>query len=273
MTTRNETWTGAREFPIVGHYFELLSTVNAVDLVFFDADGRVIAQESAMEEGYFIDRRGLAPFAHFTITTSGAEAVKFIVTDGFSGNRSVPADITDRAARLLGIVYGSLGQLAQVLVNAVNYLRVQVQGHGDAETDAGNAFLRGTALAGVAAQYSHVQLINPAASGKTVYVDSIIIGSTGTPDRFDFCSHDTALTDVGAVYSKDQGGAAGVSHVRTTNNAVAQGTLIGNVRSGNLNNVTLTFDPPYKLGAGEGCLIRNATVNLQLEVFFQLREY
>jgi hypothetical protein len=101
--TKNETFSGRREFPIAGHYFELLSTVSVVDLEFFDSDGRMIANELQVEEGYFVDRRGVRPFARFAIVTGASEAVKFLVTDGFSGQRSALADVTDRAARLLGI--------------------------------------------------------------------------------------------------------------------------------------------------------------------------
>ena len=126
--TRNETFSGRREFPIAGHYFELLSTVSAVDLEFFDSAGRMIANELQIEEGYFVDRRGVGPFARFAVITGASEAVKFLVTDGFSGQRSALSDVTDRAARLLGIVYGTLGQLAQELLNGVNALVVVCKG-------------------------------------------------------------------------------------------------------------------------------------------------
>jgi hypothetical protein len=140
-----ETWNGRRDFPVVGRYFELLSTVNAVDIEAFDEHGRLLERLDDVEEGFFMDRRGTTPFARIAITTGANEAVSFLVTDGFSGNRSVPADITDRAARLLGvvsgdvnvtdraarllgIVYGTLSGLAQVARGGVNVLEVAERG-------------------------------------------------------------------------------------------------------------------------------------------------
>lgn len=126
--TKNETWNGERHFPIKGNYLEILDTAAAVDVVTFDKLGRVLNDERQVEAGFWIDRRGQEPFAMISITTGSSHAVKFGVSDGTVGNRSLPADITSDAARLLGIVYGNLGQLAQVAVGGVNALQVAQRG-------------------------------------------------------------------------------------------------------------------------------------------------
>lgn len=107
MTTRNETFNGIREFPIAGAYFELLSTVNPVDLKFFDAKGDVISDERQVSAGQWVDRRGNGPdgkplthFVRFEITTGASEAVKFTATDGTSGSRVAPTAITSNVQPL-----------------------------------------------------------------------------------------------------------------------------------------------------------------------------
>lgn len=99
--TRNETFNGLRIFEIPGYYFELLSTVNAVDVKLYTADNRLVADERSVSAGYFLDRtrfvrdgKPLDPFTRIEITTGGNEAVKFLVTDGTGGNRSLPMTLT-----------------------------------------------------------------------------------------------------------------------------------------------------------------------------------
>lgn len=119
--TRNETFIGLREFVVTAHYFELLATVNPVDIKIYGRDGVVLADDRQVESGYFHERHGLAAFERIEITTGGNEAVKWIISDGTSGNRKA-ADVIDRAARLLGIVYGALGQIAQAAIGGINAL-------------------------------------------------------------------------------------------------------------------------------------------------------
>lgn len=103
--TFDEVWSGLREFPCKGRYFELLSTGAAVNVKAYAADGKVLADEKGVQQGFWVDRRAQEPFERIEIdAVGGATAIKFLITDGMSGNRSVPADITDDAARLLGIV-------------------------------------------------------------------------------------------------------------------------------------------------------------------------
>lgn len=110
--TKQETWNGVREFLRAGRYFELMSTVQAVDVQAYAADGRVLHDERGVTTGYAIDRRNLMVdaqgrlrqqdmFVRIEITTQALEAVKFIITDGISGYRA-SSDISDRGGRQLG---------------------------------------------------------------------------------------------------------------------------------------------------------------------------
>ena len=284
--TRIETFNGLRHFPLAGRYFELLSTVQAVDVVFYDKNDQVISTDKQVEEGFFVDRRGLKvdetgklvpvePFVRFEITTQANEAVKFQVTDGYSGQRSALADVTDRGTRLLGIVYGTLGQLAQVLVNGVNYLRVQVQGKGDAETDAGKAFMGFCSVGSVGGQYGYAQVLNPAASGKTVYVDAVLAANASSSFAF---LHNTALgTLVGTLKNKDSGAAASTATMRTENSANSSGPDNTGISLGYISDTTWCekhrFEPPIKLAAGEGLTIRTGSVAQANNCGFEIREY
>lgn len=277
MTTKNETFNGQREFPITARYFELLATVNPVDVLILDQAGTVLADDRAVEAGYWHERqenRGLQPFARIIITTGGAEAVKFLTSDGTSGNRKA-ADVIDRAARLLGIVYGSLGQLAQVLVNAVNYLRVQVQGHGDAETDAGAAFVWYGSQAAVAAEYSHCQLMNAAGSGKKVYVDRVEVAfDAGAVSLVSAALYNTAMTTAGAAgINRLSGGAAASALFRSQANGTVLGTLIGTRQVLAGEHATFTFEPPIRLDAGKGLSVNGGTLNKLVYAAFHGREY
>lgn len=171
------------------------------------------------------------------------------------------------------IFTGSLGQLAQVLINAVNYLRVAVQGASDAETDAGNAMMGFAQSGALAANVSQVQLMNPAASGKSLYVDSLTVDETGSSnDAYTVALFNTALaTNVATVSNKNSGGAAPVGQIRTSNNATPQGTLIYNLFGGT--STTLTFKPPIKLSQGQGVVVAGGTVNRTVNASYQWREY
>lgn len=134
-----ENWSGFRDFPIAGHYLEIIQNVNPLSIVGYAADGRVLFREDNVAAGFYIDRRGFVlgpdgriaapdPFVRFEITTQGAENVTFFVTDATGGNKSVSADVSDRAARLLGITYGNLGQIDQIALGGRNLQTVQAWG-------------------------------------------------------------------------------------------------------------------------------------------------
>lgn len=77
MQTIEQTWTGKNSFTVPGRYFRLLETVNAVDIVFY-LKGQEVGRALQMRAGLAAD--GL-DFDRIEITTGGAEAVKFIVSN------------------------------------------------------------------------------------------------------------------------------------------------------------------------------------------------
>jgi hypothetical protein len=271
----NALINGLAKFPLPGRYLELLSTVNPVRVTGYDKHERVLFDYRDVAQGFWVDRRDREPFARIEITTGASELVNFLVTDGMAGNRSVPSDLTSDAARLVGIVYGSLGQLVQLALNAVNLLRVHPVGaiFADDHVAGNEAFIGVRQQAAVAANYGHIQLKNEAASGKIVYVDKVTCtGASGGAAYAELCHHDASLTDIAAGVNKNLGGAAATAHLRQTDNAAQQGTMIARKYLTGTSDAVFEFNPPLRLGEGEAVLTRLNVVNLAHTTTFEWRE-
>lgn len=136
------------------------------------------------------------------------------------------------------------------------------------ELRAGRAFLRGATQTAVAAQFSHVQIRNPAASGVILLVRQIYASSAAAMA--------VALADRDAVlggganlgFNLLKGAAAGLGEVRTEANAAQLGTAHASfdLPAGQL--TPLIPEWGYELGAGEGVLVFGGTVNVQLSVTY-----
>lgn len=152
---KNETFNGLRDFPVEGHYFELLATVNPVDVTLYGEGDVVLASEKQITAGYYVDRRQMEPFKRFEITTGGLEAVKWFVTDGTGGQKTAPTTVssivpaTGLAHTQTGVTVGA----ASTVVLAANanrkYLLIENQSTTDdvyIRTDGGVAVADKTAL-------------------------------------------------------------------------------------------------------------------------------
>jgi len=188
----SETWSGRRNFPVSGFYFELLTADPAVDVELIGVNGDVIERVAAVTSGFFCDRRGTSKYTAIAITTAGAQTVAFLATDGFSGNRSVPADVSDRAARLIGIVYGALGQLAQKALGLGNALLVTGAGESYGASVASSA-ATGGAGAVVLAVFTAAQNTN----GATLYTAAraVVAGAAVQQSLLAKSSAPTSATD------------------------------------------------------------------------------
>ncbi len=281
--TKQETWTGLREFKRAGHYFALLSSGNPVDVTAYGADDQVLASELQVTAGYFIDRTRMgadgklvAGFQRIEITTTGSDTVKFIITDGKSGTTTIPNDVTDRAGRLIGVVYGTLGQLLQILVNGLNALAVKVlSAFEDESTRANAAFQFGANLAaGGAATFQHLQAFNPVGSTIITYVDTVTFALGTAGGLVHVREWDTAATtDLGAFRTKNRGiGTAGQSHLRNQAPGAMQGTFVKAFAALVSVSYTVKFNPPIRLAAGQGIAVADSVGNGQLIADFEIRE-
>lgn len=107
-----------KKFAVPGRYFRVLTSTGPVDVEFFNGGKPNGEKALAVEAGFY----AMPPdgFVEIAITSPTAQTVKFAISLGFGGyDRSAgDVNVTDRAARLLGIVYGDLAQLKQQSINA-----------------------------------------------------------------------------------------------------------------------------------------------------------
>jgi hypothetical protein len=137
---------------------------------------------------------------------------------------------------------------------------------------AGQSFAGGTAIGPVAGQLSHVQLFNPAASGKTLYVRNLFFDISATMSVHLNIDNTQRATDVGTGINLLSGGAASVAHIRRETNAAEQGTVFNQWSP-----LANTVIKPYSdwiiiLAAGQGLTLVGLTVNTTLEAAFQWAE-
>lgn len=132
------------------------------------------------------------------------------------------------------------------------------------EVRAGRAFGGAIIQANIAAEFSHVQLFNPVASGVTALVRAIV-GSTNTSDRMEVAFFNTALATLGADgRNLLSGGAAPVAQVRAGTNAAQQGDRFAAQQILANTPIALTEEWVCELGPAEGVIIRLSTVNISL---------
>lgn len=125
----------------------------------------------------------------------------------------------------------------------------------------------------VAAQFSHVQLFNPADSGVLVQATRVWIG-TGSAVTGLVQFHDTALTTAGADVEwvdRRQGGAP-VAQVRSEANAVAQGSA--NIFKRLYSPATDSKEVALRVALlpGMGVLVQLATLNVTLQAAYDWTE-
>jgi hypothetical protein len=136
------------------------------------------------------------------------------------------------------------------------------------EVRSGAAFIGGAAQGGAGGVYAQVQLLNPAGSGVTVLLRSIL-ASSDAACRIQVGKWDTPLT---ALEHQGRcllaGAAAGAGAVRTASAALPAADWGFNAY---LNTAVPLFPVPewfYELGAGEGVVVVSASVNVGLSASF-----
>jgi len=140
-------------------------------------------------------------------------------------------------------------------------------------TELGGDFIAGVNRSASASKYSYVQLLNPAASGVDVYVDSVYFGTQGGSSSV-FRRYGTAvatLETTGASNAKD-GVAVPVAELRTDARSSHVGTEIAALRNKADNIMSWRFTTPVKLSPGEGLAVSTTAVNEALRANFEWRE-
>lgn len=202
--------------------------------------GLVVGIASNMQAGDFVRD---VPFDEARITNgANAQSVAIALASGGMGS--------DRITGEVSVVDGSLSL-----------------------TQANRAFWGGTYIGASPANYPHVQCWNPAGSGRTYAVRSVVVtAQSNTPIGLRL--HTAALsTSSGALASKLGGGASAAAETRWQQNP----TLIGAVGLSVLYvgaNAPLSFDlqEPIIMPPGYGVIAMAESVNVALSASFQIIE-
>jgi len=128
-----------------------------------------------------------------------------------------------------------------------------------------------TSLGPTAANYSHVQLYNPAASGLIIYAD-LVVATRGAAGRLRIHEFDTAATNNTSTkgFRDKRLSGAPVGQIRYENNVGFRGDLHGSADAPTADSVIIPLD--YVLPAGAGILLVPNAVNVQCACTFYWRE-
>lgn len=171
-----------KTFHINGGYLEILEAQYPVDVMLMDKAGAQLSIMRGSEASFF--SRPQEGFNTIQIMSPQAQTVRVFVGSGDAGTR--------RTAGVVSVVDG-----------------------GKARTLAGVAFMGNVSFAGVASQYSHVQLWNPAVSGRNLVVGQIQCNGV-VAQGVSLRAHNAALAALFSVPpSKRIGAAASVAEFRT----------------------------------------------------------
>lgn len=261
MPTRNYVFAaGETKHLGSGNRLRLMSTTDPVTVKFF-RNGTELVSETAedVEAGF----QGEPPraagqasaFDDATVTSATAQTVSIFTTRGDS-----------RYDRSVGDVLAA-PKLTQRAATPYGYDALSVNGFCFV------AYANGQA---VAAQLSHVQVKNPAASGKTIYVDKLRLSAslaTGVgvgPYAADLITLDRLARN------KNVGSAAGVAQARIENAAASllpAADYTYRVFFATAGIIEIEFREPFVLGAGEALVAVAEAADVALSASFDIREY
>lgn len=137
---------------------------------------------------------------------------------------------------------------------------------------AGRAFSRRTSRTAVAAEFAHVQLFNPAASGVTLLVRRITVRVGTTAATYVNLYSVELTTLVGAGYNLQVGAAAGLGVTRTQSNAVQLGNTVRDVYVTTTEDRTVQEDYFCELPANTGILVNHEAQNSLIVACFEWEE-
>lgn len=165
------------------------------------------------------------------------------------------------AATITGYLAIGDGQLDDSTVTG----EVSIVDGGKSRTLAGTAYSGYLGCAAVAAQYPHVQLRNPAGSGKNVFVESFLV-STSVAALITAGTYATQLANaITAATAKKYGGPAAAALSFYENNAVyIPGSILLGQQLGATQSLTINFREPVQLPPGSGFVIGAQTQNSAL---------
>lgn len=233
-----------KTFLIQGEYVEILEAAYPVDVAMMDRSGAQLSTMRNAEASYF-SRPG--KYEVIQVTSASAQTIRLFVGSGDAGTR-----------RLSGVV--------------------QVVDTNQSSTIAGKAFSSHNYASESAGNYTHVQLWNPAASGKIIVVEGVkSFNPTLTQMAYDSGFNAAQLTNlVNNAPNKLSSGVASVAQLRTQVAAArlivqpASSMFVEAITAGNTNNTQLKR--PFVLMPGYGFVIQNQSLNQPVSVLLEWTE-
>jgi hypothetical protein len=150
---------------------------------------------------------------------------------------------------------------------------VSIVDGGKARTLANAAFLSTVVIGGVAAEYSHLQLLNPTGSGKNVILEQLWVATSVASMQVIMTAYSIALsTMTNAAVSKKIGGAAGVAELRRQNGGTQLTSGLQKLIQAPLAASTLLAFPlrePIVLAPGSGVIVQGTSVNVDLQAIWE----
>lgn len=242
-----------------GNRLRLLSTTDPVTVRFFK-NGTEISSETAEDVEAGLQGEpprevgGGSAFDNATVTSATAQTVKIFTTRGNS-----------RYDRSVGDVLAA-PKLTQRADTPYGY---------DALTASGFAFAGAISSAAVAGQFSSVQIKNPAASGRVLFIDSLTVSAAAAGLMY-LVRYDASLTAGVNLQSCNIGAAAALAELRTGASAAGLRAGLINIQKWRLlANTSFQFvlKQPLRLEAGEAVILEFDVVNTVIDVSTEAREY
>lgn len=236
-TKITQTFNGMVPWVMAGNYFKLMEAANPVTVELFRNGQKVLT--AALCEAGFYQR---VEFDRVEITNPVEQSTAFLVAGAEGGS--------DRLAGEVSVIDGS----AQRSLG-------------------GTAFISLIAAANLAANYSHVQLWNPADSGKRAFVNAIDLGPVGgAAYNIQVMSHTSELTSAYSIANpraKKLGGTASTLKLRYQTNGSVLGTLLAQYGVPATEPIPLVQSEPFLLLPGYGLVFVPTAVNQAIVVNVQ----
>ncbi|MAY02475.1 MAG: hypothetical protein CMQ38_05795 [Gammaproteobacteria bacterium] len=240
-----------------GASFQILESDADVDLYFFYRN-QTIQRALGVPASYFYRPyvEGLEFDSLRIVASYGDVTIKVDISDANSGTNILGGAVQ---------VTNSEIDMNQLFSDSINGFR-----NHDYVTNQGNAFVMGSGQSAVSGEYSHVQIYNPASSGKTVLVDSISL-SASVGGVFAIGTSNTEHSGGPVAWrNRKNSGSAGAARIGAFSDASGQLTARETLHLSAP--AYLNFKFPYLLEEGEGLAVIHWTPNVLLYASFSGRE-
>lgn len=239
----------SREVAVSGEYFEIRNALEPIALVeLLDRSGSVISSLENPEQSDYVK-----PGRYETIRiTNGpvAQTVRHFYGSGDAGSRRTSGLVTIDGTSNVSVVDG-----------------------GKLRSESGASFVAGY-YASVAAGVASLQLLNPAGSGKNIFIAQIqySIRITGTGVFISSYATPLATNNPTRVANKKIGGAASVAEYRSSSTVGALGVSFDFTHLNPMVPYTLKFSDPMMLEPGQGLLVQPDATGGELAAVFEFFE-